>query len=405
MSVKILVVDDDPVNLTVVDHVLSSQGYSVYQAQSGPAALTMLESLSPDLIVLDVMMPDMSGYEVCERIRSTPKFADVYIIMLTASNSVENRIKGFEVGADDFMGKPFHPEELHAHIEAFLRRRVSKQQEKASESRQCKTIAFFSLRGGTGVSTLATNLSVALSQIWQTPTVLIDLVLTCGQSAMMLNQTLRTTWADLARIPVDEYTAELIDEVLMKHDTDVRILAAPPSSELAELVTGESVEQVLDILSQHYEYIVLDLPHDFRDTTLAALDKTEQIVVIFEPEISSVYAAKRALDTFHNLEYPKERILLIMNWTFSKRGLARDSIESVLGRKISYVLPFADNEFIDALNRGIPALIYHKGKPLAGILEDLAFSLSKPEHQNTPPSSPSAMWKRIMTRKKTAAKE
>ena len=124
------------------------------------------------------------------------------------------------------------------------------------ESQQCKTIAFFSLRGGTGVSTLATNISVALSQMWQAPAVLIDLVLTCGQSAMMLNQTLRTTWADLARIPVDEYTAELIDEVLMKHDTDVRILAAPPSSELAELVTGESVERVLEILSSHYEYII-----------------------------------------------------------------------------------------------------------------------------------------------------
>ena len=75
----------------------------------------------------------------------------------------------------------------------------------------------------------------------------------------------------------------------------------------------------------------------------------------------------------------------MMNWTFSKRGLARDSIESVLGRKISYVLPYAENEFIDALNRGIPAIIYHKGKPLAGILEDLAYNLSKPEHQNTPP--------------------
>ena len=107
MSVKVLVVDDDPINLTVVERVLSNQGYTVYQASSGPAALTMLDRLHPDLIVLDVMMPEMSGYEVCERIRSTPKYADIFVIMLTASNSVENRIKGFEVGADDFMGKPF----------------------------------------------------------------------------------------------------------------------------------------------------------------------------------------------------------------------------------------------------------------------------------------------------------
>jgi pilus assembly protein CpaE len=398
MSARILIVDDDAVNLTVVDRVLSSHGYEVYQAQSGPEALARLEKVNPDVIVLDVMMPDMSGYEVCERVRQS-KLADVAIIMLTASNSVENRIKGFEVGADDYMGKPFHPDELHAHIQALLRRRIPKQRKQDPTGLQSKTIAFYSLRGGVGVSTFATNTAVALSQIWQIPTVLVDLVLSCGQSAMMLNQTLRNTWADLAKIPEDEYTSELVDKVLMTHDTGVRILAAPPSSELAELVTGGIVKHVLDNLSTWFEYIIIDLPHDFNDTTLAALDQTDQIVLIFEPEMSSVYAAKRALDTFYKLDYSKDRIQLVMNWTFARRGLSRDSIESVLGMKVSYVLPFTENGYVDALNRGIPAIIFYKGQSIAGILEDFAFSLSKPEHVNVTPDLPSAMWKKVVSRK------
>jgi len=402
IKARILAVDDDPVNLKVVEHVLSAEGHTILQARNGPEALAAIERERPDLVVLDVMMPEMNGYEVCRRVRQTPAIADVLIILLTAHSSVDSRLQGFEAGADDFMGKPFHPAELQAHVQALLRRRGPAQQDALPElqSSRGKTIAFYSLRGGVGVTSLATNVAVMLAQVWGTPTVLADLALTCGQSAMLLNQTLRHTWADLAPIPLEDVTGDLVEQVLMPHDTGVRTLAAPQSSETAELVTAPTVERVLGILAEAYPYVVVDLPHDFRETTLMALDAADEIVLLFAPEMSSVYAAKRAIDTFAMLDYPRERISLLMNWTFEKRGLARKSIESALNMPVKYVVPYAESLLVEALNRGIPAVVHHEGKPLAAVFEDLAYDLSRGDDRSATPASPTAAWKRLMGRRK-----
>ncbi len=396
---KILVVDDDLVNLRLVERSLSGEGYALLQARSGREALAMVEQARPDLVILDVMMPEMDGYEVCRRVRNTPAIADTLILLLTAHSSVESRLQGFEAGADDFMGKPFHPAELQARVQALLRRR-SLQVAPASTTAAGRLIAFFSLRGGVGVSSLATNVAVALSQIWSTPTALVDLALTCGQSAMLLNQTLRHTWADLAPIPIEDCTMDLVEQVLMVHESGVRTLAAPQSSEVAELVSAETVEHVLGLLSDAYRYVILDLPHDFRETTLTALECADEVVLVFAPDMSSVYAVKRVLDTFSLLDYHQERLTLLMNWTFARRGLSRKSIESALGIGVTYVLPYAESHLIEALNRGIPAVSHYEGKPLAGVLEDLAYGLSREVDRETPPSSPSAAWKRVSDRQR-----
>ena len=373
---------------------------SCFRRRAGPEALLLAERERPALMILDVMMPEMNGYEVCQRVRQDPAIADIVIILLTATTSVESRIQGFEAGADDFMAKPFHPAELQAHVQALLRRRSAKVTAALSTPITGKTIAFFSLRGGVGISSLATNVGVALSQMRSKPVALVDLALTCGQSAMSLNQTLRHTWADLAPIPIEDCTPELVEQVLMAHESGVRTLAAPPSSEMAEMVTAATVQRVLELLSDRYEYVVLDLPHDFRETTLVALDRADQIVLVLAPDIGSVYAAKRALDTFGMLDYPKDRISLMMNWTFEKRGLARRSIESALGRPIDHVFPYAESLLIEALNRGVPAVTYFEGKPLAAVFEDLAFEMSSEDDRAHAPASPTAMWKRVMARRK-----
>lgn len=400
MTARILIVDDDPLNTKVVDRVLSKAGYATSTAASGPEALEAIAADPPELVVLDVMMPGMSGYEVCAQLRKDPKTSHLLVILLTARSSVESRIEGFEAGADDFMAKPFHPSELVAHVQALLRRLPQGAPAKTEEGPRAKSVAFFSLRGGVGVSTMATNTAVGLAALWQTPVVLVDLALTCGQSAMMLNQPLRNTWGDLASIPVEDIALDVVNQVLIQHESGVRILAAPPSSEIAELVTPELVSHVLDLLRQEYGYVVLDMPHDFRETTLVGLEQADQIVLLFTPEISSVYAAKRALDTFRMLEFSDERCALMMNWTFEKRGLARKSIESALGIKVDYLMPYAESMLVEALNLGKPSISYHQGKPLAAILEDLAFYVSRDADRDGQPASPSATWKRVMARRK-----
>lgn len=121
MVQKILVVDDQPMNVTLLADVLEVKGYSVATATSGPEALSLIEADAPDLVLLDVMMPEMTGYEVCERLRAAPATALLPIVMVTALDAKEERIKGLEAGADDFLSKPVNQQELLARVRSLLR--------------------------------------------------------------------------------------------------------------------------------------------------------------------------------------------------------------------------------------------------------------------------------------------
>ena len=122
MEQRILVVDDDPQIVRLLRASLEQGGYQVFVAYDGETALHMLRRERPDLVVLDLMLPDRDGWDVTRVMRSDPTLADTPIIMLTARVEHHDRIVGLELGADDYVTKPFHPGEMLARIRAVLRR-------------------------------------------------------------------------------------------------------------------------------------------------------------------------------------------------------------------------------------------------------------------------------------------
>jgi DNA-binding response OmpR family regulator len=119
---RILVVDDDQDVAGTVERTLRRRDHEVMVAYSGPQALQLIQERPPDLVVLDIMMPRMDGIEVCQRIRSLPNVAAVPILFLTAKGKIEDKIEGFEAGADDYLTKPFDLRELELRVRALLRR-------------------------------------------------------------------------------------------------------------------------------------------------------------------------------------------------------------------------------------------------------------------------------------------
>ena len=119
---KILLVDDEPDILEFLSYNLKKEGYTVYMATNGTEAVAVAKKESPDLIILDVMMPDMDGIDTCREIRELPGLSDVLIAFLTARSEDYSQIAGFDVGADDYINKPIKPRVLISRIKALLRR-------------------------------------------------------------------------------------------------------------------------------------------------------------------------------------------------------------------------------------------------------------------------------------------
>jgi two-component system phosphate regulon response regulator PhoB len=124
MATRILVVDDEPDILDLVRLSLSEAGFAVETAETAQEALDQLRRAPPDLAVIDLMLPDLPGTEICRVIRTRPELADVLVLMLTAKGEEVDRIVGFELGADDYVTKPFSPRELVLRVRALLRRRA-----------------------------------------------------------------------------------------------------------------------------------------------------------------------------------------------------------------------------------------------------------------------------------------
>lgn len=121
MKSKILAVDDNPLNIELLEAYLLKDGYEVIVANNGVEALEQVKNQKPDLVLLDIMMPELDGYEVCKTLKNDPEYRFIPIIMLTALHDIKDKVKGIEAGADDFISKPFNHLELMTRVKSLLR--------------------------------------------------------------------------------------------------------------------------------------------------------------------------------------------------------------------------------------------------------------------------------------------
>lgn len=141
-NAKILLIDDNRKNLQLIEAVLEPEGFQILMAESGAEAFSLLEHVHPDLILLDIMMPEMSGFEVCEIIKQDPQLADIPIIFLTSLSNTESIEQAFELDAVDYISKPFNYSELLARVRTHLRLKFT--QQKLSEANAAKDV-FYSI--------------------------------------------------------------------------------------------------------------------------------------------------------------------------------------------------------------------------------------------------------------------
>jgi len=347
-------------------------------------------------------MPDISGYEIVERLRRDPRFNRIPIIFVTGQADLKDKLKAFELGVDDYLVKPFQSEELVARLGILIRRTEALKAVTRLETNYKQTstvIAVHSLRGGVGCSSMAVNLALAFQQLWLKPTLLVDGVLVSGQIALMLNSMPRITWADFAGLKVENFEEEeVITRLVQSHSSGIHYIASPPTPIAPDAFTDDFWPAVIDRLNEFNDFIVIDTAHDFSNMTIHLMEAASYVILVISPEMASLRSAVCALDIYERLGFQPDRIFVLVNQVFDQGPIKQTQIEKVIRRPIDMMIPYVANEFLRGINFGEPFILKNPDSPITGLFEDAAYWLSNDIHKNIPPVAPTSAWRRVNNR-------
>jgi len=365
MAEKILVVDDDLDTLRLVGMMLERQGYTIVAASNGNQAIAMAQSEHPDLILLDVMMPDIDGVEVTRRLRSNEVTKDVPIIMFTAKTQVEDKILGFEAGADDYLTKPTQPRELFAHVKAVLSRTAKARpgaastQSSAQSSERGYVVGILAVRGGLGVSTLSLNLGVALHEAYNKEVIVSEFRPGKGTISLELGYVRPEGLIHLLQKKPSEIDANTVDSELTTHSAGLRLLLASPQPRDAKFINHvENFEAIVQQLMYQGNYIVLDLGTSLTPLAEKVIPLCDEIIVVVEPVPQTLTQSKALLDDLVATGIGNGRIsVVVVNRIRSGMQLSWSQVQEKLGRNIAVIFTPAPELAYQASTNNTPMIL------------------------------------------------
>ena len=378
MAEKILIVDDDVQTLRLVGLMLERQGYKILAASNGTQAIGMARSEHPDLILLDVMMPDVDGYGVARTLRKEPETTDIPILMFTTKAQVEDKIAGYESGADDYLTKPIHPAELTAHMRAILSRRKSHTTGALLE--RGYTLGVIAAKGGLGVSTLALNLAINYFQTTKQNVIAAELRPGQGSWSNELGMSPQEGFNNLLRLSPSDINTATIENELVRVPYGIQLLMASPYSRDVPLMKNtKNIEAVVDHLSLMAKLVVLDIGTN----THLALDETlnlcKEVIVVTEPFPGTVQRTKQLLEDLKLRSFGKSKLitLVIINRIRADVQLSLAQVQEALGYPIAQLIPPAPEVSFQAATRNLPMIQVQIGGLLSLQYSRLAEGLSE----------------------------
>ena len=378
MAEKILIVDDDVQTLRLVGLMLERQGYKILAASNGTQAIGMARSEHPDLILLDVMMPDVDGYTVARTLRKEPETTSIPILMFTAKAQVEDKIVGYESGADDYLTKPIHPAELTAHMRAILSR--SKTRNTGSLVERGYTIGLLGAKGGLGISSLALNLAINYFQNTKHEVIAAELRPGQGCWSLDLGMPPQEGLNNLLRLAPNDINTATIENELVRVPYGIRMLMASPFARDVQLMKNtKNIEAVVDHLSLMAKLILLDVG----TTESLAFDETlnlcKEVIVVTEPFPGTVQHTKILLDDLKQRGFGKSKLItvIIINRIRADVQLSITQVQETLGHQISQVIPPAPEVSFQAATRNLPMIQVQIGGLLSLQYSRLAESIAE----------------------------
>ena len=382
MAIRILVVDADPTVQRALGHALSQAGYEVLACGDGAEALRIVKSDKPALVLMAANLPGIDGFTIMSRLRMEDgPSTHTPAILLLPENDGEARNKALRSGADDYLVKPFHPAELMARMRSLLARykpsesfeppqptrtaRVIPAAAPAVKRREpAKVVLFYGAKGGVGTTTIAINSAIALHKELGRKVCLIDANLQFGDHRVFLDLGLdRMSVVDLAQAQTID--SDYVKQILVKHESGIELLLAPPSPETAELVTSEHLPNIIGLLAHEFDYIIVDIDKRLDEVNLRIMDAATIIYVVMTADLPCLKNVRLVLETIGHLGYSESKVKLILNRSNAFTGINVKNAESALKRRIDYQIINEYRAAIGALNSGAP-FMYTKSDSLLG---------------------------------------
>ncbi len=362
MSEKILIVDDDLDTLRLVGLMLQRQGYQISAATNGQQGLDKAFEEDPDLILLDLMMPDMDGYEVTRRLRQNPSTLSTPILMFTAKTQLDDKVAGFEVGANDYLTKPTHPSELQARVKTLLSRAGDKKNTASlgADENLGYVVGILGARGGLGVTTLAVNLAAGL--LTKTKSEVIVSEMLPGQGALGLEMGLNysTGLVDLLSInKTSDITRDKTREALTHHGSGLKVLLSSDRPRDMHLINQSSnYETILTRLAALARFVVLDLGVGLQPFTQNVLPRCNDVLIVLEGVPNTIIHSKALIDDIASLGVNKKNIQAVLNNRIrSDTVLPSSQVQNKLDHEILTTLTPAPELFVQATRMQSPAIL------------------------------------------------
>ncbi len=383
--IRVLIVDDVAETRENLRKLLSfdPEIEVVATAATGEEGVQLARELHPHVVLMDINLPGIDGITATEQIVQEVPTAQIVILSVQGETGYMRR--AMAAGARDYLVKPPSGDEL---INAIRRAyEIGKTQAariapptvaqpvsgQPGPARRGQLITVFAPKGGVGCTTVAVNLAIALQEHLgvSKKVAVLDGSLQFGDVGVMLNLQTNRSLADLAG-RVDELDADLLTSVLTPHPTGIKALLAPPHPEAAESLRaaegdegiGRVIRAVVGKMLEQFDYVVADTWSWVDDLSLALLDEATLILVVLDPLIPAVKSARLFLDLARKLDYPDEKVALVINAADRRTGLRVDQIERALIPAIGHI-PYDERAGFSAANRGVPLISEERNSAVA----------------------------------------
>lgn len=356
MPEKILIIDDDVDTLKLVGLMLERQGYQITVANNGAQGISKASAEIPDLILLDVMMPDMDGYEVTQQLRNEPSLAHIPIIMFTAKSMVDDKVAGFEAGVDDYLTKPTHPAELTAHVKAVLARSHQARAVAVPAGRdKAAVLAFLGARGGMGTTTLTINVASALQETGHD---VIVAEMNPGRSSLALDLGIKepSGLSSLLTRSLKDIHLRSVDAELISHRSGLRLLVGdhrPSEIELEQAVP--QMEAVVSNLAAMATVVIVDLGIGGRPYVKPLLELADRVILVVEPVYPSDRFALALLDDLVSSGYGRHKInVALVTKMRTSLQVPWKTLQDQLGVELAGIISPAPEQAHQASQSGSP---------------------------------------------------